>query len=276
MGTSQPTSSHSDLADINGATIAYDVIGEGPTLVLVHAGIADRRMWDEQIPVFSEHYQVVRYDLRGYGESTIPPQPYAHHEDLAELLHHLQIEQAHILGISMGGRVAIEFTLSHPEMVRSLIRVNSGVGEIAPSAVLQTAWEAMEAAEETEGLTAVIELENRLWVDGPNRSPKEVPSAIRDRVQEMNTALFARIAEHEAAEELPIEPPVGERFREISVPTLIIVGGEDVPDVHTVADLMETSITGSRKVVIPDAAHMVSMERPEVFNQAVLEFLREL
>jgi pimeloyl-ACP methyl ester carboxylesterase len=271
-----PNESVKGIAEVNGAHLAYDLTGEGPALVLIHAGIADRRMWDDQIPVFSQRYQVVRYDLRGYGESTIPPQPYAHHEDLAGLLHHLQIDKAHILGISMGGRVAIEFTLSHPEMVKSLIRVNSGVGEIEPSEVLQTAWEAMEAAEEAEGLTAVIELENQLWVDGPNRSPEEVPTAIRERVQEMNTALFARIAEHEAAEELPLEPPAVERFAEISVPTLIIVGGEDVPDVHAVAEIMESSIPGNRKVVISDAAHMVSMERPEVFNLAVLEFLREI
>ena len=110
---------------------------------------------------FSQHYQVVRYDLRGYGESTIPPQPYAHHDDLAALLQHLGIEQAHILGISMGGRVAIDFTLTYPEMVTSLIRVNSGVGEFEPSEVLQNAWAEMEKAEETEGLDAVIELENR-------------------------------------------------------------------------------------------------------------------
>jgi 3-oxoadipate enol-lactonase len=276
MGISHPTSSRSDIADINGAKIAYDITGEGPALVLIHAGIADRRMWDPQIPEFSQHYRVLRYDLRGYGQSTIPPQPYAHHDDLAGLLQHLEIEQAHILGISMGGRVAIEFTLTYPDMVKSLIRVNSFAGETEHSEVLQNAWAEMEKAEEAEGLDAVIELENRLWVDGPNRTPEAVPSEAREQVREMNTALFARIDEHDAAEETPLEPPASDRLSEISVPTLIIVSTEDVPDVHAAAAIMESSIPGSRKVVIPNAAHMVSMERPEEFNRTVLDFLGAL
>lgn len=271
-----PNTARSGIADINGATIAYDITGDGEALVLIHAGIADRRMWDPQIPDFSQRYRVVRYDLRGYGESTIPPQPYAHHEDLAGLLRHLKIDQAHILGISMGGRVAIDFTLAYPGMVKSLIRVNSGVGEVELSDVLQNAWAEMERAEETEGLDAVIELETRLWVDGPNRTPDQVSPAIRNKVHAMNAALFARIDEHEAAEELPLESAAIERLTEIAVPTLIIVSTEDVPDVRVAADLMESSIAGSRKVVISNAAHMVSMEQPEAFNKAVLEFLGTL
>lgn len=271
-----PSQTISRIAEVNGARLAHDVTGDGPTIVLIHAGIADRRMWDDQIPAFSRNHRVLRYDLRGYGESDIPPEPFAHPDDLAGLMRHLRIQQAHILGISQGGQVAIEFALAYPEKVTSLIRVSSGVGEQEPSDVLQRAWKEMEQAEETEGLGEVLELELRLWVDGPNRSPKAVESRVRDRVREMNGALFARIAEHEAAEEKPLDPPAVERLEEIQAPTLIIIGDQDVPDVLAIAQLMEARISNSRMVIIPQAAHMVSMERPDEFNRVVLDFLESL
>jgi pimeloyl-ACP methyl ester carboxylesterase len=189
---------------------------------------------------------------------------------------YLGIAQAHILGISQGGQVAVDLTLSHPEMVMSLIRVSSGVGEREPSDDLKRAWQEMEQAEETEGLSKVIELELELWVDGPGRLPQAVNPTIRQRVRDMNTALFERIPEHEAAEESPLTPPAIDRLGEISTPTLIIVGDLDVPDVHSMAHLMETTIPNAKKVTIPNAAHMVSMERPEEFNRIVLEFLRSV
>jgi pimeloyl-ACP methyl ester carboxylesterase len=266
----------SGVAEVNGAHLAYDLTGNGPVLVLIHAGIADRRMWEDQISVFGRNYRVLRYDLRGYGESDIPSAPFAHHDDLAGLMRHLGIDQAHILGVSQGGQVAIAFALTYPAMVISLIRVSSGVGEQEPSDVLQRAWEEMERAEETEGLGKVLELELQLWVDGPDRTPQAVDPAVRERVREMNAALFERIPEHEAAEEKPLHPPAIDRFAEIQTPTLIIAGDQDVPDVHAIAELMEASIPNSRKVMIPDAAHMVSMERPDEFNRAVLEFLESL
>ena len=258
------------------AHIAYDVAGEGPALVLIHAGIADRRMWDDQIPAFSRDYQVVRYDIRGFGESTMPPTDYANHEDLAGLLDHLEIAQAHVLGISMGGKVALDFTLAHPDRVTSLIRVSADLPETPVSDVLKRAWDDMKAAEENNGLSDVIELEINLWVDGPNRKPGTVNQRVRDRVREMNTALFARIVEHDAATENRITPPTIERLQEIQVPTLNIVGEEDVPDVHTAAQLLKEGIRTAKMVNVPGAAHMVSMEKPEEFNDIVLEFLGSL
>ncbi|MFL5760546.1 MAG: alpha/beta fold hydrolase [Thermomicrobiales bacterium] len=273
MSTPSSNSSVSSVVAINGAQLIYDVSGDGPALVLIHAGIADRRMWDDQIPAFSRNYRVLRYDLRGYGQSDLPPEPYAHHEDLAGLMRHLGIAHAHILGASIGGQIAIDFTLAYPAMVRSLIRVASGVGEQEPSDVLKRAWKEMEIAAEADDFAQVIELELKLWVDGSNRGPESVNSAVRDRVREMNTALVDRIAEQDAAEEVQLKPPAIDRLAEIGVPTLIVVGDQDVPDVLAMADLMKTMIPNARKVVIPNAAHMVNMERLDDFNRVVLEFL---
>jgi 3-oxoadipate enol-lactonase len=263
-----------NTAEINGATIAYDVTGTGPALVLIHAGIADRRMWDEQIPAFSRNYQVVRYDVRGFGESTMPPIEYAHHEDLAGLLDHLGIDQAHILGISMGGGVATEFAITHPEATKSLIRVSADFPESEISDVLKRAWDEMETRE-ANGATQIelIELELDLWVDGPNRKPAPEREAIRQKIRQMNTAIFARATEQDAAKAIGLTPPTIEPLQKIHVPILNIIGDEDVPDMATAADLLERAIPTAKMVNFPDTAHMVTMERPEEFNEIVLNFL---
>jgi pimeloyl-ACP methyl ester carboxylesterase len=263
----------SGTANINGAQIAYDITGTGPALVLIHAGIADRRMWDNQIPAFSHNYQVVRYDLRGFGESTMPPTEYAHHADLAALLDHLSIAQAHVLGISMGGGVATDFTLTHPEAVKSLIRVSAGFPETDISEVLKQAWDNLEAVETSAGQSAVIEPELDLWVDGPNRKPAPERAAIRAKIREMNTAILARSAEHDAAKPVRLTPPTIEPLQATGVQILNIVGEEDVPDIQTSAELLKRSIPTANVVNFPDTAHMVNMERPEEFNQVVLNFL---
>jgi 3-oxoadipate enol-lactonase len=261
------------IAKINGARIAYDVSGEGPALVLIHAGIADRRMWDDQIPAFSRNYQVVRYDLRGFGESTMPPAEYAHNEDLAGLLDHLGIAQAHVLGISMGGGVATEFTLAQPKAVKSLIRVSADFPETDISEVLKRAWDEMETVQANSRPNEVIELELNLWVDGPNRKQALERAAIRDKVRQMNAAIFARAAEHDAAKGNRLTPPTIEPLQKVHVPILNIVGDEDVPDIQTSAELLQRSIPTAKIVNFPDTAHMVNMERPEEFNRVVLEFL---
>ena len=113
-----------------------------------------------------------------------------------------------------------------------------------------------------------------MWVDGPNRGPGAVEPAVREKVREMNAALFAR--DDTEGEEIPLEPPAESRLGEIRVPTLIVVGDQDVPDVLAAASLLAASIPCASKAVIPDAAHVPNMERPKAFNRLVLDFLAEL
>src|SRR5690606_6601331 len=115
------------FADINGARLYYEVAGEGPALVLLHAGICDSRMWDDQFAAFAKHYRTVRYDLRGYGQSNPVAGRFAHYEDLRALLDHLGIERAYLIGVSFGGMIAIDFTLTYPQRVAGLILVGTGV-----------------------------------------------------------------------------------------------------------------------------------------------------
>ncbi len=261
-------------ADVHGARLYYEMMGAGQPLVFVHAGIADSRMWDDQFAAFAARYRVIRYDIRGFGKSAMPPGPSSTSRDLHGLLTALGITRAHVVGLSIGGGIAIDFTLQHPEMVSALVLAASGLGGTQPSAEMQRADADVDATLERDGIDAAVEAENRLWVDGPKRTPNQVDPTVRARVTEMNGALY-RLPEVDAPRER-LDPPAVGRLGEIHAPTLVIVGDGDVPDVIETADALEQGIAGARKVVFPDVAHMVNMERSAEFNRVALDFLDAL
>src|ERR671913_2440017 len=261
----------SGIADVNGARIAYDVAGSRPPVLLLHAGLGDRRMWDAQVPAFAEHFTVVRFDARGFGETRKPDAPFTPYADAVGLLDQLGISQAHVVGVSMGSQTAIEAAIAAPERVSALVAVAARTGTPV-SAELRAGWERVDELYEAGDIPGAVEYELRMWVDGPDRGPDAVNPQVRERVREMNAALFAR--DDEAGEELPLDPPATERLAEISAPTLIVYGEKDVMDVRQAAVPLAAAIPGARLAVIPDAAHLPQMERPDVFNEIVLGFLR--
>ena len=261
------------IAAVNGAQIAYDVAGNGPAVLLLHAGIGDRRMWDAQVPAFAEHFTVIRFDARGFGETRKPDAPFAPYADAIGLLDHLGISRAHVIGVSMGSQTAIEAAIAAPERVSTLVAVAARTGTPV-SAELRAGWERVDELYEAGDIAGAVEYELRMWVDGPDRGPEEVDPEMRERVRDMNAALFVR--DDDAGEEIPLDPPVAERLAEISVPTLIVYGDKDVMDVRQAAEPLATAIPGARLAVIPDAAHLPQMERPDVFNEIVLGFLLEV
>src|SRR5688500_4113635 len=120
------------MADVNGARIYYEVAGEGEPLVLVHAGIADSRMWDGQLTAFADRNRVIRHDMRGFGMSAMVDGPFSHHDDLRGLLDSLDVERAHLVGCSMGGGAVLDFALGYPQRVVNLVLVGSAVGGFSP------------------------------------------------------------------------------------------------------------------------------------------------
>jgi pimeloyl-ACP methyl ester carboxylesterase len=259
-------------ADVNGARLYYEVAGEGHPLVLIHAGIAGSRMWDDQVAAFTHAFRVVRYDLRGFGQSEMPPAPFAHYADLHGLLTALGIERASLLGSSLGGATAIDATLAYPALADALILVASALSGYTFSAKTRRKWAAIDAALEREGVAQAVELELRMWVDGPLRTPEQVDPAVRERVRAMDSRAYALYTE--AATEQALEPPASARLAEIRVPTLIVVGEGDVPDILACSTVLEEGIAGARKVVLPGTAHMLNMEQPDAFNRVALDFLR--
>lgn len=267
------TNTNTGFADVNGARIAYDVAGAGLPLLLLHAGLGDRRMWDDQIPAFAEPFTVIRYDARGFGETRKPDAPYAPHEDALSLLDVLGIDRAHLVGVSMGAQTAIETAVAAPRRVSALVAVAARTGTpVSPA--LRADWEKVNEIYEAGDIAGANEYELRMWVDGPDRAPDAVDPTVRERVREMNAALFAR--DDDVGEEIPLDPPAAERLSEIAAPTLILYGDKDIADVRAAAGPLAAAIPGARLAVIPDAAHLPQMERPDFFNRVVLDFLLEV
>jgi pimeloyl-ACP methyl ester carboxylesterase len=266
------------FADVGGKELWYDEAGSGPALVLTHAGVADSTMWDELVPALAERHRVIRYDLPGYGRSKLRPGPWSHVDDLRGLLDRLGVERAALVGLSHGGRVDLEFTLEHPERVEVLVLVAPGLPEHDWSAEAERADEEEERLFEAGDLEGAAEVNLRMWVDGPRRGPDAVPE-IRERVRAMVLRSFElyreALAEGEPGPVAKLDPPATARLGELDVPTLVVYGDADTPDIVEISERLAEGIPGARKVVIPDVAHMLPMERPEEFARLVLDFLAE-
>lgn len=271
--TNAPEPPTSDFLDVNGARLAYQDVGTGHPFILIHAGIADMRMWDDQVPVLARRYRVIRYDQRGFGLSSMPAEPFSARADLYGIMRALRIARAYVLGVSVGGRLAIDFTLEHPEMVDGLVAVAPGLSGFPWSDDDAQFNAEIEEAVRAGDVERANDIEVHMWVDGPNRTPAQVKPAIRERVRAMNAGAWARSAARECATEQPLDPPAMGRLGEIRVPALAIVGDEDFPDMRRTADALATQVPGARQVVMHGTAHVPNLERADEFNQTVLEFL---
>jgi pimeloyl-ACP methyl ester carboxylesterase len=213
--------------------------------------------------------------MRGFGRTAMVEGPYAHHRDRHGLLDSLGIERAFLMGCSMGGRTIIDFALENPGRVRALILVGSTVSGLEVGGDTPQQWEELVAADDAGDLERISALEVQIWIDGPYRSPDQVEEGVRDLVRETNLIALKNEASELGDERLPKTPAVN-RLGEIQVPTLVIVGDQDRPEIIEAADLLARSISHARKVVIPETAHLPSMARPAEFNRIVLEFLEGL
>jgi pimeloyl-ACP methyl ester carboxylesterase len=263
----------SGFAEVAGTLLYYEVVGTGEPLVLVHAGIADRRMWDGQLGAFAEDHRVIRYDMRGCGRSeTSEGAPFSLHDDLRGVLDSLGIERASFVGCSIGAKTVIDFALDQPWRVRALVLVCPTVSGFESDEEPPEEWEELVKADEAGDQERVSELEVRIWVDGPYRGPERVDPAVRDLVREMN--LIALQNESALGEERPADPPAVKRLAEIRIPVLVITGELDRPELNARADLLARSIARAQKFVVSETAHVPNMEKPEEFNRVVLGFLR--
>ena len=256
--------------------LAYDVEGAGRAVVLIHEGIADRRMWDPQIrPLVDAGYQAVRCDLRGFGDSELTAGPFSSVGDVHEVLTQLGVERARLVGGSYGARVALELALTHPDAVTALVLMGPGLRDTAWSDDVRRCFEEEDALVEAGDIEAAVELNLRMWVDGPSRTPDQVDPAVRERVREMQRRAFElQLPVPDAGPDAPFDPPASARLGEVRCPVLIVVGDLDQPDILRVADQLAGGIPGARKAVIPGTAHVPSMEKPDEFNRLVLEFLQ--
>lgn len=259
------------LATVNGARIHYERAGEGLPLMLLHAGIADARMWDPQIPALSKHFDVIRPDTRGFGGSELPKQRWSPVADLLALIDQLQLKPAHLVGCSLGASIAIDFALMHGERLSKLVLVGPGISGAHFAPKYPEVFAEVRAAEEAADNDAINQAEMHLFLDGPKRPRGYVKEPLRKLFLEMNGANFG--ADWESAPTDDLDPPAIGRLQEITAPTLVLVGDEDVPTVFDATELLMEKVPHARKAVIHDAAHLPNLEHPGEFNRIVLEFL---
>lgn len=264
----------SGLADVNGSQLYYEICGAGTPLVLVHAGIADSRLWDDQVSAFAAHYQMIRFDQRGFGRSAPASGSFARHEDVHALLEYLGVGPAHLLGCSMGGKQLLDYALVYPDQVRSLTTVNSRPSGFVNAPRPRQADD-LNAAYDARDAERASWLEVEIWVDGPQRTADQVPAPVRRKVYEMNLVAIRNELSGERDEQ-ELEPPAVDRLNTIAVPTLVISGDLDHRAVIAGSRHIARSIPNAREVVMAGTAHLPNLERPAEFNQHVLDFLAAL
>lgn len=253
--------------DVDGSKIYYEECGAGPqVVVLIHDGIAHSVVWDAVWPEFCKQFHAIRYDRRGYGRSPATTRWYYETDDLQALLRALQVKRAALVGSSHGGEIAINFTLEHPSMVEQLVLVGAVVGGYGFSDQFFDRGIKNSAPydkKDVAGLVANWANDKYLLAADHNDAKKKLWEILTASPQDLTHDDMAR----------PARPAV-ERLNEIRVPTLILVGDQDIPDVHAHAGVIENGIPHSRRVVVEDAGHLMYLEKPEQFSRLVINFLQ--
>jgi len=261
------------------AGIAYD--RAGPTgrtpIVLIHAGVADRRMWDPQWPALTADRDVLRLDLRGFGESgQLPAGQLSPVDDLLDSLDHAGVDRCHLVGASFGAGIAVEAALVRPGLAASLVLSAPGGSLIAEATPQPREFSTAERTALADGdLEAAIEANLRWWVDGPHRPPKTVAAAIREKVAAMQRLAFELTQTWDEVPEAELDPPALERLGEVNVPALVLVGALDLDAILDTAARVTAGLPRARLVEWPDVAHLPSLERPDDFLTLLRQWLAE-
>ncbi len=262
------------LAD-NG--IAYDRAGPqgGPAVLLLHAGVADRRMWDAVWDSLIPSRNVIRLDLRGFGESErLPDGPLSYPADVLALLDELAVGRCDVIAASMGSGVAMEVAIVAPDRVRSLALCPPGGSLLATRTPDLAAFAEAESSALAAGdLDAAVAANIATWVVGPGRDPGAVDPSVRDAVARMQRRAFEVGAAFDDIEEDELEPPALKRLTEVAAPVLVLLGGFDLETTREATERLVAGLPAVRRVDWADAAHLPSMEHPERFTALVLDWL---
>lgn len=255
------------------AELATEVVGEGPDLLLLHAGVADRRAWRPLVERLAPTNRCISFDARGHGQTTYQPEPFSRVGDALAVLEALGSGSAVVIGNSMGGRTALDLALDHPERAEALVLIApaiSGAPQGEDSLEVQAIDDQLESAEEAGDLDLLNRLEARFWLDGINGGVEgRVAGECRELFLDMNRRALA--AEPTGDEDRSTN--AWERLEQVAVPTLVVVGDLDY-DVSTANALTAAQrIPGAQVLRLPDAAHLPVLEANEACLRAVTEFV---
>jgi 3-oxoadipate enol-lactonase len=254
------------FVDVEGSKLYYEECGTGvEAVVLIHDGIGHSAVWDDVWPDFCKRFHTIRYDRRGYGRTAASTTWYTEVEDLAALLRQRKVSHAVLVGSSHGGELSIDFTLRYPGVVQQLVLVGAVVNGLPYSDHFLDRGMRNSAPFEKNDIAAGLAnwaKDKYLLAPGHDAAQKRLLALLTANPQDMTHSDYAR----------PTAPAIG-RLDEVHVPTLILTGDADIPDVHAHAGAIEAGIAGSKRVVVPDAGHLMYMEKPTEFSRLVIGFI---
>jgi pimeloyl-ACP methyl ester carboxylesterase len=261
---------------VGSATLVADVTGEGPCVVFLHAGVADRRMWRSSCASLKPQFRCIAWDRRGFGESIAYDEAYRSIEDLDLIIQHFGCPGVHLIGSSQGGGIAIDYTLANPKKVKSLILVAPSITGVAapaqyPDAIRQLIGE-LEYAEATRDIERINAIEAHMWLDGPLNQEGRISGPVRELFLDMN----GRALKHMQLTEERANPSAVEHLSSITLPTLVIWGDADFPHIQQWSSLIAETVRDGQHLVMQGCSHLPNLEQPGKFNAAVLEFLTGL
>ena len=261
-------------AHINGAHLHYETAGHGQPLVMIHAGVADSRQWNNEFHAFASRHRVVRYDMRGYGRSEPVDGEFSHLGDLIALLDHLDVARPIIaMGCSMGGGIAMDYSLERPADVAALIMVGSGPSGLALDVPMPAKFAEAEAAHTAGDLDLVCEIETQIWFDGIGRAPDEVDQSMRRLAYAMNHIALTHQKKGLGKRMPDASVPAASRLGEVRLPVLAIVGEFDIPYIRAAGQHVADNLADATRMDIADAAHLPNMDHPEEFQRIVAHFI---
>lgn len=247
----------------------------GPTLVLVHAAVAGRRMWEPLLPTLTERHRVVAYDVRGFGASPAPTGDFYDHDDLLAVMDAAGVDRAVVVGASNGGRIAADLAAVAPERVSGLVLLGAALPGLGPGVdpeltASDDEQERLLAAGDLDGATAI---DVDLWLVGSGRRREDLPEPLRSTATGWFRAELQRVIDgtwsHGEAQE--IDPPLRDRLGDIRVPTLVVVGVHDLERIQVAAQRYAHHLPDARLQVVEGAAHLVGVEQPDRVAQLILD-----
>jgi 3-oxoadipate enol-lactonase len=260
-------SEDSGYVNVDGGKLFFEVAGKGENIILLHDGMVNRQIWDEQFPLLAKNHRVVRYDRRSYGKSSDPQEKYSPIDDLNQVFIQLKVEKAIIFGMSSGGGLAIDFTLKYPEKVNGLVLVGAVVGGFGYTSHMTTRggnFNPQTGMSDPAKITKYFIMDDPYEIYSGNIKAKEKVMKLLPYLGRENS--------------VPIQPAdrIAVKFlSEIKVPTLILVGEYDIPDVQAHAGVINAGIPNSIREIIPKSGHLIPIEQPGLFNEAVNSFLNQ-
>jgi pimeloyl-ACP methyl ester carboxylesterase len=249
--------------------LPHDELGSGPAVVLLHAGIADRRMWTEHLePLAAAGRRAVAVDLPGFGDAALQPGLQAPWLDVLETMDALAVDRAALVGCSFGGAVALVTAVTARERVSALVLASAPAPDIKPSNRLRAAWDAEETALERDDVDGAVEAVLHAWL------APDAPAQLRERVGAMQHRVFELQADppemSDAVDPLDEDPGL---IESLELPALCLAGRDDMPDFVTSARRLSEALPRGRYQQIDNARHLIPLEAPEAFRAALIDFL---